>query len=77
MHNLVTVPVAPLDTFNRFGIQKYCKNCIYIRILYSSGSITCLPMYIYCPSQSIRSLGHVLGMLDGIWLENDPKAQIT
>ena len=77
MDNLVIVPVAPLDTFNRFGTQKYCKDYIYIEILYNSGYITCFPMYICCPSKNIRSLGHVLGMLDGIWLKSGPKPQIT
>jgi hypothetical protein len=41
-----------------------------------SGSITCLIRYICCPSQNIRSLGHVLDMLDSIWHENSPKVQI-
>ena len=34
--------LALLDTFGRFGIQKYCKDYIYLVILYNFGSITCL-----------------------------------
>ena len=76
MDNLVTVPVALLDIFGRFGIQKYCKDYIYFVISYNSGSITRLIRYICCPSQNIRSLGHVLDMLDHIQHENGPKTQI-
>jgi hypothetical protein len=77
MDNLVAVLAAPLDAFGRFSLRKYCKDCIYIEILYDYGSITCFTMYIRCPYQNIRPLGHVLGMLDGNPLENGPKAQIT
>jgi hypothetical protein len=73
MDNLFTGLVALLDTFSRFGIQKYCKDYIYLVISYNSGSITCLIRYICCPSQNIRSLGHVLDMLDHIRYENGPK----
>jgi hypothetical protein len=64
MDNLPTVLVALLDTFSRFGIQKNCEDYIYLVISYDYGSITCLSKNICCSSQNIRSLGHVLDMLD-------------
>jgi hypothetical protein len=70
---LVPVLVALLDTFSSFGIQKYCKDCSYIESSYNYGSITCTLRFICSLSQNTRPLGHVLGMLDGIWHRNGPK----
>jgi hypothetical protein len=75
--NFVTVPLDPLDTFGSFDIQRYCMDYIYLGIFYTFGSITCFPRNNCCPSQHIKSLGHVLGMLGGIWHKNRPKPQIT
>jgi hypothetical protein len=77
MDNLIAVPVALLNTFGRFGLQKYCKDYIYLVISCNSGSVTCLSRYICCLTQKIRSLGHVLDILDHIQHENSPKTQIS
>jgi hypothetical protein len=74
MNNLATVLVALLDRFVKCGIQENWSDCIYLIILYDSDSITCFTSYTCYSSQSIRSLGHFLDMLDHIWPENGPKA---
>jgi hypothetical protein len=75
--NFFTVPLDPLDTFGSFDIQRYCMDDIYLGTFYTFGSITCFPRHTCCPSQHIKSLGHVLGMLGGIQRQNRPNTQIT